>query len=84
MTRTTQEAPACAYPGCENEPRPGEDGAGAKYCGLPDPVSGKPHTALTSFRRRQELATHGGGVAEQQDPAPPRECALASAPTSSG
>src|ERR1019366_6844744 len=69
MTKTTQEALICAYPGCENKPRPGEVGAGTKpkYCSLPDPVSGKPHTALTAFRRRQELARQGGGVAEPED-----------------
>src|SRR5438552_12175649 len=71
MTSSTPEATAtvCAYPGCEREPRPGEDGAGArpKYCGQPDPVSGKPHTALTAFRRRQELARQGDGGAEAED-----------------
>ena len=69
MAKTKQEARACAYPGCENEPRPGEAGAGAEpeYCGRPDSVSGKPHTALTAFRRRQELAQQGGGVAEPED-----------------
>ena len=60
MTSTTPEATAvrCAYPGCENEPRAAEDGAGAKpkYCGQPDVLTGKPHDALTAFRRRQELA----------------------------
>jgi hypothetical protein len=61
LTMTTKEAPTCAYPGCTNEPSPG-----AKYCGLPDPVSGQPHTALTSFRRRQELAAQGG-VTEPED-----------------
>lgn len=54
MARTTQEAPTCAYPGCGNEPQPE-----GKYCGLADPASGGAHTALTSFRRRQELAAHG-------------------------
>jgi hypothetical protein len=70
MTRTTQGASSCRYPGCKNEPRPAEEGAGAKYCGLPDPVSGQPHTALTSFRRRQQLATQGAGTAESEDPGP--------------
>jgi hypothetical protein len=67
MTETIQGK--CAYPGCENQPRPDEDGAGARprYCGLPDPVSGKPHTALTSFRRRQELARQGGDAAAEPD-----------------
>ncbi len=40
----------CAYPGCENEPRPGSAEQG--YCGLPDPVAGEPHLALTAFRWR--------------------------------
>src|ERR1022692_5192079 len=64
MTKTTAEALTCAYPCCENEPRPGEDGAGAKpkYCGQPDPVTGRPHAALTAFRRRQELARQGDAV----------------------
>ena len=69
MTRTTAEALTCAYPCCENEPRPGEEGAGAKpkYCGLPDPVTGRPHSALTAFRRRQEVARQGGGMGEAED-----------------
>src|SRR5437660_3053951 len=70
MTASTPEATAvrCAYPGCENEPRAAEDGAGAKpkYCGQPDPLTGKPHTALTAFRRRQELR-QDGGTAEADD-----------------
>ncbi len=63
MARTGQEVPRCAYPGCETEPRPGEAGAAAepRYCGLPDPVTREPHTALTAFRRRQVLARQGGG-----------------------
>ena len=40
----------CAYPGCENEPRPGAAEQG--YCGLPDLVAGEPHLALTAFRWR--------------------------------
>ena len=68
MTSTTPEAATvtCAYPGCENEPRTAEDGAGAKpkYCGQPDPLTGKPHTALTAFRRRQELRQDGTAEAE--------------------
>jgi hypothetical protein len=69
MAKTGQEVPRCAYPGCENEPRPGEAGAAAepKYCGLPDPVTGEPHTALTAFRRRQLLARQGGGAAGPED-----------------
>ncbi len=69
MAQSGQEVLKCAYPGCEKEPRPGEAGAAAepRYCGLPDPVTGEPHTALTAFRRRQMLAPHGGGVAGSQD-----------------
>jgi len=69
MAKTGQEVPRCAYPGCENEPRPGEAGAAAepKYCGLPDPVTGEPHTALTAFRQRQMLARQGGGAAGPED-----------------
>ena len=37
------------------------------YCGLPDPVTGEPHTALTAFRRRQVLAGQGGQVAGPED-----------------
>ena len=51
MVKAAEEALRCAYPGGENEPRP----AGAAeqgYCGLPDPVTGEPHLALTGFRRR--------------------------------
>ena len=71
MSSSTPEATAtvrCAYPGCENEPRADEYGVGAKpkYCGQPDPVSGKPHGALTAFRRRQELARQAG-AAEPED-----------------
>ena len=64
----TEQAVTCKYPGCENEPRAADDGAGAKpkYCGRPDPLTGKPHTALTAFRRRQEL-TRQGGAAEAED-----------------
>ena len=58
MSSSTPEATTvrCAYPGCENEPRAAEDVVGAKpkYCGQPDPLTGKPHGALTAFRRRQE------------------------------
>src|SRR5690349_10187822 len=69
MTASTPEATTvrCAYPGCENEPRAAEDGAGAKpkYCGQPDVLTGKPHGALTAFRRRQELRQDG--AAEPDD-----------------
>ena len=40
-----------ACPGCENGPRPGEAGAAEQVrCGLPDPVAGEQHLALTGFR----------------------------------
>ncbi len=43
----------CAYPGCENEPRPGEAGTAEQgRCELPDLVAGEPHLALTAFRWR--------------------------------
>ena len=63
LARTTQEAPTCAYPGCRNEPQPG-----GKYCGLADPAGGGAHTALTSFRRRQELAAHGAAAKPENRP----------------
>src|SRR5437588_770546 len=67
LTSSTPETTAavrCSYPGCENEPRADEYAVGAKpkYCGQPDPVTGKPHSALTAFRRRQELRQDGGGA----------------------
>ena len=64
----TEQAVTCKYPGCENEPRAADDGAGAKpkYCGRPDPLTRKPDTALTAFRRRQE-PTRPGGAAEAED-----------------
>ena len=54
MVKTGEEVLRCAYPGCENEPRPGEARAAEQgYCGLPDPVTaGEPHLALTAFRWR--------------------------------
>jgi hypothetical protein len=60
---------ACAYPGCDREPRQPDDGAGArpKYCELPDAGTGKPHTALIAFRRRQELARQDRTGAEGED-----------------
>lgn len=68
MATTRHEAMTCAYPGCENEPQSTEEGMAAqpKYCGLPDPVSVVPHTALTAFQRREELARQGGDVAEPE------------------
>ena len=71
MVKAGQQVLRCAYPGCEHEPRPGEAGAEPGYCGLPDPVTGDPHTALTAFRRRQMLARQGGGVAGPQNPGRP-------------
>lgn len=52
----------CGYPGCENEPRPARTGRGSKprYCEQPDPETGRPHTALTAFRRKQELRREAG------------------------
>jgi hypothetical protein len=71
MAEAGQEVPKCAYPGCENEARPREAGAAEPgYCGLPDPVTGEPHTALTAFRRRQVLARQGGGATGPGDPDP--------------
>jgi hypothetical protein len=67
MVKAGQQVLRCAYPGCENEPRPGE-AVEPGYCGLPDPVTGEPHTALTAFRRRQLLARDGGGAAGPGDP----------------
>ena len=50
MVKAGEEVLRCAYPGCENEPRPGAAEQGC--CGLPDPVAGEPHLALTAFRWR--------------------------------
>jgi len=61
MANAGQQVARCAYPGCENEPRPGSAEPG--YCGLPDPVTGEPHTALTAFRQRQVLAGQSGQAA---------------------
>ncbi len=52
MVEAGKEVLRCAYPGCENEPRPGAGAAEQGYCGLPDPVTGEPHLALTAFRWR--------------------------------
>ena len=72
VVKTRQGVLRCAYPGCENEPQPGAaQGAEPGYCGLPDPVTGQPHTALTAFRRRQLLARHDRGAAGPPDPARP-------------
>lgn len=62
-------AVTCGYPDCANQPRPARDGAGArpKYCGLPDPVTGRPHSALTAFRRRQEAERVIAGTPAQPD-----------------
>jgi hypothetical protein len=53
MVKASEEVLRCAYPGCENEPQPGEAGAAKQgYRGLPDPMIGEPHLALTGFRWR--------------------------------
>ena len=53
MVKAGEKVLRRAYPGCENEPRPGKAGAAKQeYCGLPDPVTGEPHLPLTSFRWR--------------------------------
>jgi hypothetical protein len=50
MVKAGKEVLRRAYPGCENAPRQGEPGAAEQgYCGLPDPVTGEPHLALTRF-----------------------------------
>ena len=50
MVKAGQEVLRCAYPGCENELRPGEaEAAEQGCCGLPVPVTGEPHLALTAF-----------------------------------
>jgi len=52
MVKDGEEVLRCAYLGCESEPRPWEAGAAEKgYCGLPDPVTGERHLALTGFGR---------------------------------
>jgi len=51
MVKVGKEVLRCAYLGCENVPRQGEPGAAEQgYCGLPNPVTGEPHLALTGFR----------------------------------
>jgi len=53
MVKAGEEVLRYAYPGCVNELRPGEAGAAEqRCCGLPDPVAGEPHLALTAFRWR--------------------------------
>jgi hypothetical protein len=50
MVKAGEEVFRCAYPGCKNESRPWEARAADQgYCGLPDPVAGEPHLALTGF-----------------------------------
>ena len=65
MANAGQQVPRCAYPDCKNEPQPGQPGSAVEpgYCGLPDPVTGEPHTALTAFRQRQVSAGQGGQAA---------------------
>jgi len=54
MVNAGDEVLRCARPGCEKEPRPGEAGAAEQgYCGLPGPVTGEPHLALTGIRWRR-------------------------------
>ena len=51
MFKADEEVLRCACPGCENEPQPGEaEAAQQGHCGLPDPVTGEPHLALTASR----------------------------------
>ena len=50
MVKAGEEILRCACPGYENEPRPGAAEQGC--CGLPDPVAGELHLALTAFRWR--------------------------------
>jgi len=52
MVNAGDEVLRCACPGCEKEPRPG-GAAEQGYCGLPGPVTGGPHLALTGFRWRR-------------------------------
>ena len=50
MVKAGEEVLSCPYPGCENEPRPGEAGAAKQgCCGLLGPVTGEPYLALTGF-----------------------------------
>jgi len=54
MVNAGDEVLRCARPGCEKEPRPGEAGAAEQgSCGLPGPVTGEPHLALTGIRWRR-------------------------------
>ena len=51
MVKADYEVFRCAYPGCQNVPWQGEPGAAEQgYSGLPNPVTGVPHLALTGFR----------------------------------
>ncbi len=53
MVKAGEEVLRYAYPGCENEPQPGDTGPTDRgYCGLLDPMTGEPHLALTAFRWR--------------------------------
>jgi len=50
MVKAAEKVLQCAYPGCASAPRPGEaEVAHQGCCGLPDPVAGEPHLALTGF-----------------------------------
>jgi len=51
MVKAGEEVLRYALAGGENEPRLGVPGAADQgHCGLPDPVAGEPHLALTGFR----------------------------------
>jgi len=84
MVKPRREVTRCAYPGCENEPRGETGSAEPGYCGLPDPVTGEPHTALTAFRQRQMLVRHGGGAAGPRDLGRPGFRVLAASPAGRG
>ena len=53
MVKAGKQVLRCAYPGYANVPRQREPGAAEQgCCGLPGPVTGEPHLALTAFRWR--------------------------------
>ena len=53
MVKAGKEVLRCVCPSGENVPRQGELGAAEQgRCGLPGPVTGEPHLALTAFRWR--------------------------------
>ena len=55
MANAGQQVARCAYPGCENEPRPG---SAEPVTAVPDPMTAS--RALTAVRQRQVLAGQGG------------------------